>query len=144
MTLVNKTFHELTATELYEILRVRADVFVVEQNCVYQDLDRTDYVSRHVVLYDGDEIIAYLRIFAENTDTARIGRVLSTKRGKGYGLKCMEEGLKSAKRDFGAASVVIDAQVYAAGFYEKLGFRTISEEFLEDGIPHVKMKVDLN
>ena len=144
MTTANKAFDELTARELYEILRVRSEVFVVEQSCIYQDLDRTDYISRHVILYENDEIVSYLRVFPASDGVARIGRVLTTKRGLGYGLKCMAEGLDSAKKHFGATSVVIDAQVYATGFYEKLGFRIISEEFLEDDIPHVKMKVDLN
>ena len=104
MTIVNKTFDELTAKELYEILRVRAEVFVVEQSCVYQDLDRTDYISRHIMLCEDGEIIAYLRVFREESNTVRIGRVLTTKRGLGYGLKCMEEGLKilaEVKKEFG-------------------------------------------
>ena len=144
MTIVNKSFDELTSHELYELLRVRAEVFVVEQSCIYQDLDRIDYDSRHVLLYDEDEIVAYLRVFSDGDGIARIGRVLTTRRGCGFGLTCMKEGIRSAIEDLSADSVLIDAQVYAIDFYKRLGFRVTSNEFLEDGIPHVKMELDLN
>ena len=147
MNLYIKTFQELTTKELYEILRVRAEVFVVEQNCIYQDLDEKDMDSLHLFYEKDGRIQAYLRIFIKDPKTklVQIGRVLTTMetRGTGLGLEILEEGLKSAGRHFEAEEVYIEAQCYAIGFYEKVGFQVTSEEFLEDGIPHVEMRVRL-
>lgn len=144
--IVNKAFDELTTRELYALLKARAEVFVVEQSCVYQDLDNVDLHSRHVMLLKGGNICAYLRVFMKDAKsrTAAIGRVLTLKRGVGLGKRCMEEGIRCAKEELGAATVLIEAQVYAIGFYEKLGFKVCSEEFLEDGIPHAKMILELS
>lgn len=139
MKLVTKTFRELTINELYEILRVRAEVFVVEQNCIYQDLDGIDQRSLHVFYEEEGKILSYLRIYAKSEGCVQIGRVLSTKRNAGLGYQVMESGIAVVKEKKLAAKIYIEAQVYAIGFYEKLGFSVISEEFLEDGIPHVKM-----
>ena len=142
---VNKAFDELTTRELYALLKARSEVFVVEQSCVYQDLDDVDLHSRHVMLLDDGKICAYLRVFMKNeaTGIAAIGRVLTLKRGVGLGRHCMIEGIRCAKEYLDADSILIEAQVYAIGFYEKLGFKVCSEEFLEDGIPHVKMLLEL-
>ena len=145
MNLYIKTFQELTTKELYEILRVRAEVFVVEQNCIYQDLDEKDMESLHLFYEKDERIQAYLRIFVKDSKTnlVQIGRVLTTMetRGTGLGLKIVGEGLEAAKEHFRAEEVYIEAQCYATGFYEKVGFQVTSEEFLEDGIPHVEMRV---
>lgn len=138
-----KKFNELTTAELYEILKARAEVFVVEQNCVYQDLDSIDQKSIHVWLENGSgKVLAYLRTFekADELGTAQIGRVLTTERGQGLGSLILKEGMKAAVGELGAKEIYLEAQVYAIGFYEKEGFKVTSGEFLEDGIPHVQMR----
>ena len=140
MTVYRKPFAQLTVTELYEILRLRSAVFVVEQNCVYQDIDGRDPASLHVFSLDDDgQITACLRVFRGEDGIVRIGRVVSAVRGKGYGKTILQEGIAAAQAYFGADVIRIEAQVYAAPFYEREGFRIISEPFLEDGIPHVHM-----
>lgn len=140
-TLVIKNFDRLTPREVYEILRIRTAVFVVEQECPYQEVDGTDYNSLHVWLEEGDEIVAYLRIFEKDTETktVQIGRVLSKRRGEGLGAKVLEHGIEAARLEMGADNIFIEAQTYALAFYEKFGFNACGEEFLEDGIPHTPM-----
>ncbi len=140
-TLVIKNFDRLTPREVYEILRIRTAVFVVEQECPYQEVDGTDYNSLHVWLEENDEIVAYLRIFEKDTETktVQIGRVLSKRRGEGLGAKVLEHGIEAARLELGADSIFIEAQTYALAFYEKFGFEACGEEFLEDGIPHTPM-----
>lgn len=141
MQTVVKAFQELSVDELYEILRLRAEVFVVEQNCVYQDLDEVDKDAYHVYLKDEDEIVAYLRVVdkGKRLDEVSVGRVISLKRRCGLGSALMREGIKVAKEKFGAKKVKVGAQCYARPFYESVGFRPVSDEYMEDGIPHVYM-----
>ena len=138
-----KRFSDLTTTELYALLHVRNQVFVVEQDCVYQDLDEIDYDSLHVFGYENEKIVAYLRTFIKDSaaKTAQIGRVLTTKRNAGFGRQIFDKGIFVAKEYLKAKTIYIEAQCYAIGFYEKAGFQIVSEEFLEDGIPHVKMEL---
>ena len=139
-----KTFDQLSSTELYEILKARSAVFVVEQTCPYQDIDGGDYESLHVYLEEEGKILAYLRCYEQDEHTARIGRVLTMERGKGLGRPLMEVGLQAVREHYSKArSVYIEAQCYAIGYYEKFGFSVCGEEFLEDGIPHVPMTLDL-
>ena len=139
---VVKKFKQLTAEELYEILRVRAEVFVVEQNCAYQDLDGVDLDAYHVYLKDNGEIVAYLRVVdkGKRLDEVSIGRVISLRRRCGLGSELMRLGLCVAKEKFGADIVKVGAQVYAKPFYESVGFQQVSGEYLEDGIPHIYMQ----
>ena len=141
MELVIKHFNELTASELYDILKLRVDVFVVEQECPYQEVDGTDYDSLHVWLEEDDEIVAYLRVFERDAEngTVQIGRVLSKRRGEGLGAKVMGYGIEAAQLEMGAKAIFIEAQTYALDFYKKFGFVPCGEEFLEDGIPHTPM-----
>ena len=141
METIVKKFEELTLNELYEILRVRSDVFVVEQNCVYQDLDKVDLEAYHVYLQDGGEILAYLRVIdkGKRLDEVSIGRVISLRRRQGLGGKIMKAGIAVAKEKFQAKRIKIGAQAWAQPFYESVGFRRISDEYMEDGIPHVYM-----
>lgn len=136
-----KCFHELTVDELYELLRVRADVFVVEQNCVYQDLDGDDQASVHLWLTEGGKVVALCRVCPARThmEEVSIGRVITTERGKGFGKRIMLEGINVARSHFGAERIDIEAQEYAKGFYEQVGFRQSSEPFILDGIPHIRM-----
>ena len=142
-TLVIKKFDRLTPREVYEILKIRTAVFVVEQNCPYQEVDGTDYNSLHVWLEENDEIVAYLRIFEKDSEngTVQIGRVLSKRRGEGLGAKIVEHGIEAAQLEMGAKAIFIEAQTYALDFYKKFGFEPCGEEFLEDGIPHVQMEL---
>lgn len=141
MESVIKTFDELTNRELYEILRLRAEVFVVEQNCVYQDLDEVDLDAYHVYLKDEGRIVAYLRVVdkGKRLEEVSLGRVISLKRRQGVGSELMKVGIRVAKENFGAKKIMIGAQAYAQPFYEASGFKRISDEYLEDGIPHVYM-----
>lgn len=140
-TLVIKKFDRLTPREVYEILRIRTAVFVVEQECPYQEVDGTDYESLHVWLEEDKEIVAYLRIFEKDREqnTVQIGRVLSKRRGEGLGARILEHGIEAAQLEMGADSIFIEAQTYALPFYQKFGFESCGEEFLEDGIPHTPM-----
>lgn len=138
-----KRFDKLSTRELYQILKLRVDVFVVEQSCPYEEIDNLDYDSIHVYFKEDDEIIAYLRILdkgVESEDVA-IGRVISAKRRCGIGSKLLSEGIKVAKENFKAEKIYIEAQSYARKFYENLGFEQVSEEFLMDDIPHIKMEL---
>ena len=144
MELRVKRFHELTTDELYRILKLRVSVFVVEQNCPYQELDDRDRDALHVWFEDQDGIQAYLRILDRGavSEHVAIGRVIAVKRRRGTGSRIVSEGIRIAKECFGTEKIYVEAQVYAKGMYEKLGFREISDEFTEDGIPHVKMLLD--
>lgn len=141
LVLHKKLFRELTVDELYGLLRARSEVFVVEQECAYQDMDGDDQASVHLWLTEGDRILAICRVCPAGThmDEVSIGRVVTTERGKGYGKRIMQEGIKVAKEYFGADRIDIEAQEYARGFYELIGFRQSSEPFILDGIPHIRM-----
>ena len=145
MQLYRKRFQELTTEELYGILKLRVDVFVVEQNCPYRELDDRDQNAVHVWLQDEDGILAYLRVMDRGieNESVSIGRVVAAKRRCGLGSRILAEGIRAAKEVFLADSIYLEAQVYAKDLYEKQGFRQISEEFLLDGIPHVKMLLDI-
>lgn len=141
LVLHKKLFQELTVDELYELLRIRAEVFVVEQDCVYQDMDGDDQVSVHLWLTEGDKVVALCRVCPAGThmEEVSIGRVITTERNKGYGKRIMLEGIKVAQEHFNAKRIDIEAQEYARGFYEQVGFRQSSEPFILDGIPHIRM-----
>jgi ElaA protein len=141
MKIVVKHFKELTLEELYEILKIRAEVFVVEQNCAYQDLDDIDQDCYHVYMQENDKMVGYLRVIdkEKRLDEVSLGRVISLKRRCGVGTALMKAGLAVAKEKYGATKVKIGAQLYAKPFYEQVGFCQISGEYLEDGIPHIYM-----
>lgn len=134
-----KLFSELTTKELYEILKARAEIFVVEQNCVYQDLDGRDYESLHIFQEENGNVTAYLRAFFKDDSTVQVGRVLTLRHGTGLGGKLLEEGIRIIRERMKPERLYVEAQCYAIGYYEKAGFRVCSDEFLEDGIPHVRM-----
>lgn len=146
MKLNIKYFNELTKKELYAILKLRVDVFVVEQACPYPELDNLDQDAVHVFYKDGDEILAYLRIMDRGveSDYVSIGRVISSKRLEGLGTSLMKEGIKAAREIFDAEKIYLEAQTYVRKFYENLGFKKVSDEFFMDDIPHIKMELDLD
>ena len=141
MELHVKRFDELSAAELYAILRLRMEVFMLEQRCLYPELDGLDRDALHVWLSDDGGVAAYLRILDRGVrgDHVTIGRVIAARRRLGLGTQVMREGIRAARELFGADTIYVEAQEYAQPFYERLGFRRISEPFDEDGIPHVKM-----
>ncbi len=141
MQIIVKSFDELTPNELYEILKIRTSIFVVEQNCPYQEVDGLDRNSYHVMLVENHQIKAYCRVIDANNPFHKvsIGRVLSTERRKGYATQVVQKGIDIALEQYQASEIIIEAQTYARNLYEKLGFKQISEPFLEDGIEHIKM-----
>ena len=145
MELFVKHFDELTTGELFAILQLRVAVFVVEQNCPYQEVDEKDRGAYHVWLADESGIRAYLRVLDRGVSfsDASIGRVIAVQRRQGLGTRIVREGIRVAQEKFGVDAITIEAQTYARGLYEKLGFYQTSEEFLEDGIPHIQMRLEI-
>ena len=146
MQLYRKRFQELTTEELYRLLKLRVAVFVVEQDCPYMELDDCDQKAIHVWLEDEDGIQAYLRVMDRGVENeyVSIGRVLTVKRRCGLGSRILSEGIRTAEDFFHADHIYLESQVYAKSLYEKQGFRQISQEFLLDGIPHIKMLLDIS
>ena len=145
MKLEIKEFSKLSAEELFCIYKARVAVFVVEQNCPYQEIDDTDQRSLHIWLKGEDgEFLSYLRLFRKDWETLQIGRVLSMKRKCGYAEKVMLAALKKANEislsDGRTKEIYLEAQTHAVPFYEKFGFKSYGDEFLEDGIPHICMR----
>ncbi|UJP66697.1 GNAT family N-acetyltransferase [Mongoliitalea daihaiensis] len=140
---VIKAFHELSVDELYELLRLRSEVFVVEQNCVFLDLDDKDQQCHHLLLYQDLDLVAYTRIVPAcvSYEEVSIGRVVSSPahRGEGLGRKVMELSLDYCHQLFGPCDIRIGAQTYALAFYESLGFQSDGETYDEDGIEHIEM-----
>ena len=138
-----KSFSDLTKEELYNILSLRSEVFIVEQNCAYQDIDQKDQFALHVFLKKNNQIIAYTRIFKPNDyfEYSSIGRVvvLKKERASKIGSQIMSFSIKKIEEIFNETKIKISAQKYLISFYEKLGFKSIGEEYLEDGIPHIAM-----
>jgi ElaA protein len=140
------TFDEISGKLLYEILRLRQEVFVVEQNCPYLDLDRKDFLAHHFIGFnDAREVMAYARILPVGRaypDAASIGRVVTGPeiRGKGYGRKLMEQAIRQTEILAPNARIRISAQSHLTGFYGSLGFVSTGREYLEDGIPHTEME----
>ena len=138
-------FQELTVDELYELLRVRSEVFVVEQDCVYQDMDGDDQKAIHLWQTVADKVVALARVCPAGThmEEVSIGRVITTERNKGYGKQIMLHAIDAAVEHFDAKRIDIEAQEYARGFYESVGFRQSSESFMLDGIPHIRMTLTI-
>ena len=141
MTFYAKKFEELTNTQVYEILKSRCQIFLMEQDIRCMDMDDVDYKSLHCFLEEDNRICAYLRAFYpyEDQSCVKIGRVLTLEHGKGYGAALMTQSLDIIKKLMPCDVFRVDAQKQAIGYYEKMGFRVVSEEFLEEGIPHVTM-----
>lgn len=142
-----KKFEELTLEELYEILKLRSEVFVVEQNCIYNDIDGKDKTSFHVIIKENNEITAYLRVLPPGIsyENASLGRVLVAKdaRGMGYAKAIVTEGINCVLRNFNTNKITIGAQEYLKDFYSEFGFKPVSEVYDEDGIPHLDMTFEI-
>ena len=141
----SKTFEQLSKQELYQILQLRAEVFVVEQNCPYQDLDELDFDSIHVCGYLDEELVAYSRLTKPGSkySGASIGRVITKKviRSSGAGKALMSKSINECREQWKEESIFISAQERLKNFYQGLGFIINSEPYLEDGIPHIEMKL---
>ena len=145
MNVIIKKYEDLTLDELYDILRIRVLIFVVEQNALCDEIDGKDRNAYHVFIREDGEIKAYLRVFS-NDDSNRevkIGRVLTTERGKGYGRLVMEKGIETARKAYNPKRINIHSQDYVIEFYEKLGFKQVSDVFIEEDRPHVSMDLEL-
>lgn len=143
LNIVIKSFNELSVEELYNILQLRSEIFVVEQNCVYQDMDDKDQKALHVLGKKNNKIIAYTRIFKSGDyfDVSSIGRVIVAKseRQYGYGYDIMNASINAIKQNFKESKIKLSAQCYLKKFYNNLGFIEVGEEYLEDDIPHICM-----
>lgn len=138
-----KSFDDLTSREVYEILRLRVDVFVVEQACPYPEIDGKDYDAIHIYLENQGQILAYARVYEEEGQV-HLGRVIAKERRKGHATLILKEAIRAAREKYQARKIHIEAQTYAKKLYEKVGFEEDSEAFLLDGIEHVKMVLDLD
>ena len=138
-----KRFDELTLDELYNILQLRNEVFIVEQNCVYNDTDGKDRSAWHLMAVENDRLVAYTRILPPGVsyNDPAIGRVVtsSLKRRSGLGRELMKRSIEACQIFFGKTSISLSAQVYLQNFYESFGFIVAGKEYLDDGIPHVEM-----
>lgn len=145
MRRILKSFSQLSADELFAIYKLRVAVFVVEQKCAYQEVDEVDKASYHLWYEDEDGIEAYLRIIPAGVTRKEVslGRVIAVKRRCGLGTKIVSDAISFAKKELKTKEIVIEAQTYVKLLYEQLGFRVESEEFFEDGIPHVQMRLML-
>lgn len=143
MEIIVKTFQQLTVEDLYDILQLRSEVFVVEQDCVYQDIDGKDDKALHIIGKKKGKIIAYTRCFPPEVyfNEAAIGRVvvLESERKFGYGHDIMKASIKAITEKFNSTSIKLSAQTYLISFYESHGFQKTGNEYLEDGIPHIAM-----
>ena len=139
-----KKFDKLSLQELHDIYALRSEVFVVEQDCVYQDIDGKDVNSIHIIGKKQEEIIAYSRIMNLNNEFCSIGRVLVKKelRKKGIGLKLMKKSIEKAKKLYNKKKIKISAQEYLKNFYTDIGFKHTGKSYLEDGIPHIEMTLN--
>lgn len=137
---------ELSAQQLYAVLALRCAVFVVEQNCAYQDVDGQDLVAdnRHILGMRGDELVAYARILtpADAAAPVAIGRVIVSARARGLNLgnRLMAQALRSCEQHWPAHGVYLSAQAHLQAFYGRLGFQAVGEIYLEDNIPHIDMR----
>jgi len=138
------TFNEFSLQKLYDVLQLRAEVFVVEQNCPYQDVDGKDQKALHVLGYAHDNLVAYTRIFkpGDYFERASIGRVIvkENHRKYGYGKDIMKASIECLEDRFDTEEIELSAQVYLKKFYNDLGFKEFGEGYLEDNIPHIRMR----
>ena len=143
-SIIIKTFQKLTLSELYSILKLRVDIFVVEQNCPYPELDNEDQKSIHFFYKEDEKIIAYVRVIPNLAGNVRIGRVVTDKdfRGKNLSSQLMEEAMKYIHENYAAKNITLSAQEHLQHFYANFGFKPVSEMYLEDGIPHVDMEFE--
>lgn len=143
MELNVKSLDELTAREVYEILRARENIFTHEKGMHCHDIDGCDYNSLHIFLTEQSRLIAYLRVSDLGCGNVKIGRVLTLTHGMGHGRALMTGAMSAIREKLQAGKITVHAQCDAVPFYEKMGFLRISEEYLEEGVPHITMEINL-
>lgn len=140
-----KSFKQLSVSELYDILNLRSEVFVVEQNAAYLDPDNKDQKALHLFAYNQTELIAHCRLFKRGDyfEEASIGRVVVARKYRKYGIghQLLNKGISAVNDNYGEQVITISAQLYLQHFYETHGFLKVSEVYEEDGIPHIRMKL---
>jgi ElaA protein len=145
MQFVLKAYKNLSVDELYEALKLRCAIFVIEQNCNYQDMDDKDQDAYHLLGYEGKQLVAYARLLPQGSSykEASIGRVVVDQRfrKKGSGIDLMKKAIEESKKLFNTNEIVISAQCYLERFYGNLGFKSEGDSYLEDDIPHIKMRL---
>lgn len=138
-----KKFKELDSEEMYKILRLRSEVFVIEQDCIYEDCDGKDEKVYHLYLKDNSEVVAYLRILPRNIsyEEMSIGRVVVKKsyRGQSIASEMVKRAIQFIEKELDETEIRISAQAHLINFYGSFGFKQVSDEYLEDGIPHIEM-----
>ncbi len=138
-----KKFNQLSTGELYDLLQLRSEVFVVEQDCVYQDIDGKDQKAFHILGIKNNKVVAYTRVFGPRDyfEEAAIGRVVvkASERKFKYGYDIMKVSIEVVDFHFRVTTIKVSAQTYLKSFYNNLGFKQVGEEYLEDGIPHIAM-----
>lgn len=143
MEFIVKSFEQLNISELYAVLQLRSEVFVVEQDCVYQDIDGKDQIAIHVLGFKNSKLIAYTRLFkpGDYYKYASIGRVIvkQEERKYGYGHDLIRFSIDTVQKEFSTEKIKIGAQTYLRKFYESHGFQKVGQDYIEDGIPHIHM-----
>ncbi len=150
LTWTDCDFDDLTVRQVHSLLKLRQQIFIIEQTCIFPDIDGLDPVCRHVIACDGDDVLAAARIVApgvdpdhaEQGDRPAIGRVVTSDllRGQGVGREVMQRAITACTRDFGGKPIYLNGQLYLRAFYESLGFVQFGDEYEEDGIPHISME----
>jgi ElaA protein len=146
MEILFKKLSELTTTQLFSALKLRQDIFCIEQNCLYPDLDDTDSSAIQVLALQENICLATARIYSDPHNTIHIGRIAVDKkqRNTGLGNKLVQECLKYCDKNFKHSNIEISAQLHLLNYYNKLGFKELETSYFEDGIPHIKMRIDKN
>ncbi|MFA5668168.1 MAG: GNAT family N-acetyltransferase [Balneolaceae bacterium] len=141
-----KTFSELSPQQLYDVLRLRQNVFIIEQNCIYADIDDSDNQGIHILFYEGDSLAAYARIFGPDIkfeNACAIGRIIVSPafRGTGLGRQLITESIEWCKKEFVATDIQIEAQALLINYYQQFGFIPIGNIYPVDGIDHIQMVI---
>lgn len=136
-------FEELSNQQVYEILKSRSEVFMLGQGIICQDMDDKDYESLHCFYMEDRRVVAYLRAFRDSDGAVLVGRVLALNKGIGIGSALMKDAVDSIRLGMPTTTIRAHAQLRAAGFYDKLGFSRVSDEYLEEGVPHVTMELEI-
>ena len=142
MQFLTKEFNQLSTKELYEILKVRSEIFIVEQKMNCLDMDYVDYDCLHCYIMENENIVAYLRAYKTENYSVKIRRVLTTTHGIGLGKELMLRSIIEIKKYFSCEKIELHSQISAVGFYEKLGFKAIGERFLEENVWHISMVLE--
>lgn len=146
MKFIFQKLSELSSKQLFEALKLRQDIFCIEQNCLYPDLDATDHTCIHALALQDNKCVATARIYQDQHQTLHLGRIAVDKntRSTGLGTTLVQECINYCEKHFSHATIEISAQLHLLGYYNKLGFKELEASYFEDGIPHIKMQFQKN